>query len=149
MVERNLAKVEVAGPSPVFRSKRLKIKRLAIRDSLVAFLFGSQPARCPATSMAVSGGWRRSETSLRSSLPLRSACGPLPFTWPRAATVSRAASASGNTHTRSCPLSSPKVHPPAPLAPFQLDFVAKGPTAGTHSAVPARFRPQRSNRQHL
>ena len=84
-----------AGPSPVFRSKRLKIKRLAIREHLVAFLFGSQPVRCHAASMAVSGGWRRSETSLRSSLPLRSACGPLPFTWPRAATVSRAASASG------------------------------------------------------
>ena len=26
-------------------------------------------------------------SSLRSSLPLRSACGPLPFTWPRAATA--------------------------------------------------------------
>ena len=138
MVERNLAKVEVAGPSPVFRSKRLKIKRLAIRDSLVAFLFGSQQARCPAASTAVSGGWRRSETSLRSSLPLRSACGPLPFTWPRAATVSRAASASGNSlsavparfrrqgssrrhpWSRSRPISSPRVQPPAPLEPSRL-----------------------------
>ncbi len=50
--------------------------------------------------------------------------------------------------SRSRPISSPKVHPPAPLAPFQLDFIAKGPSVSTHSAVPGRFRRQGSNCRH-
>ena len=44
------------------------------------------PIRTPLVLEACSeGGVLPSVSSLRSSLPLRSACGPLPFTWPRAA----------------------------------------------------------------
>ena len=50
--------------------------------------------------------------------------------------------------SRSGSISSPRVQPPVPLEPFQADFVAKGPTAGTLSAVPGRFRRQRSSRRH-
>ena len=39
MVERNLAKVEVAGPSPVFRSKRLKIKQLGLPKAILEGFF--------------------------------------------------------------------------------------------------------------
>ena len=44
--------------------------------------------------------------------------------------------------------SSPKVHPPAPLAPFPPAFIAKGPSAGTPGAIFGSFRRQRSIRQH-
>ena len=44
--------------------------------------------------------------------------------------------------------SSPKVHPPAPLAPFPPAFVAKGPSVGTPGDDSGRFRRRRSIRRH-
>ena len=43
LVERDLAKVEVAGPNPVFRSKRLKIKQLSLPKQKFGRLFCCDP----------------------------------------------------------------------------------------------------------